>query len=159
MMALLLAGATLTATESKAQVNVHINIGSQPGWGPTGYNHADYYYLPDINCYYDINRRQFIYPNGNRWVYASALPGRYRNVNLYNTYKVVINQASPFRYNEAHMRAYGRYKGVRNQPVIRDSRDERYYASQDHPRHNQWERQRGPDNRARDRRNDNRGRW
>lgn len=135
MIALLLAGMTWGAGEANAQVNVNINIGSQPGWGPTGYNHADFYYLPAVNCYYDIGRAMFIYPNGSRWTYARHLPSRYRNVNLYNTYKVVVNQPRPFRYNHTHMRDYGRYRNVHNQPVIRDSRDSRYYVSKGHPMH------------------------
>ncbi len=37
---------------SQAQVSVQINIGDQPEWGPTGYDHVDYYYLPDYDIYY-----------------------------------------------------------------------------------------------------------
>ncbi len=144
IIALLLLGATVSVQEARAQVSVNINIGSQPAWGPTGYDHADFYYLPDINCYYDITRSMFIYPNGNRWVYTRTLPPHYRSVNLYNTYKVVVNQPSPYRYNNVHIREYARYKGIRNQPLIRDSRDSRYYASKGHPMHQQWEKgQRG----------------
>ena len=46
---LLLAGST------QAQVSVRLNIGTPPQWGPVGYDNARYYYLPDIECYYDIN--------------------------------------------------------------------------------------------------------
>jgi len=143
MIALLLLGATAMTREATAQISVNINIGSQPAWGPTGYDYAGYYYLPDINCYYDIGRGQFMDPNGSRWVYARSLPGRYRNVNLYNTYKVVINRPSPFRNNRDDINRYARYKGVHSQPVIRDSRDSRYYASKGHPMHQQWEKDHG----------------
>jgi len=33
---------------AKAQLNVNVNIGSQPLWGPTGYDHVNYYYLPGV---------------------------------------------------------------------------------------------------------------
>lgn len=39
---------------AKAQVSLNINIGSQPVWGPTGYDHVDYYYFPDIDAYYYV---------------------------------------------------------------------------------------------------------
>lgn len=146
MIALLLLGGTIATKEATAQVNISINIGNQPAWGPTGYNHVDFYYLPDINCYYDVNRSQFIYPNGNNWLYTTTLPGRYRNVNLYNMYKVVVNRPNPFRNNKNDIQAYARYKGQHNQPMIRDSRDERYYASKQHPNHNQWEQQHNNNN-------------
>lgn len=138
MIALFLFAGTIASQEAKAQISVNINIGNQPAWGPTGYDHVDYYYLPDANCYYDVARSQFIYLNGNRWMYGHSLPSRYRGVNLYNTYKVVVNRPNPFRNNQSDIRQYARYKGTRNQPVIRDSRDTRYYANQQHPQHQQW---------------------
>ncbi len=48
---LLLAGAT------EAQVSINVNIGSPPLWGPTGYTHVQYYYLPDVEAYYDVRIR------------------------------------------------------------------------------------------------------
>ncbi|HQS04855.1 MAG TPA: hypothetical protein PLT16_04385, partial [Daejeonella sp.] len=75
----------------KAQVRVNINLGAQPEWGPTGYNHVDYYYLPDIETYYYVPKRQFIYLENGRWLFMSALPSRYRGYDLNNGYKVVIN--------------------------------------------------------------------
>jgi hypothetical protein len=114
------------APKSEAQVSVSINIGSQPAWGPTGYNHVDFYYLPDINAYYDVTRAQYVYQNGPRWVYVSALPARYRNYDVYNSYKVVINEPRPFIYNNVHISKYARYKGNHTQQIIRDSRDDRY---------------------------------
>lgn len=138
IIALFLLAGIAAAPEAKAQVSININIGSQPAWGPTGFDHADYYYLPDVNCYYDVTRAQFIYQNGNNWIYGNSLPSRYRGVNLYNTYKVVVNRPTPFRNNQNDIRMYSRYKGNHNQPVIRDSRDSRYYASKGHPQHQQW---------------------
>lgn len=145
--------------EAEAQVSVNINIGNQPAWGPTGYDYVNFYYLPEINCYYDVIRGQFIYLSGSRWVYTRSLPSRYRTYNLYNTYKVVVNQPRPYRYNRTHIREYARYRGMHNQPVIRDSRDVRYYQSRQHPQHSQWLREQnrgGPDNRGRGRQQDNR---
>ncbi len=37
--------AIMAVTPAKAQVSVSVNIGSQPNWGPRGYNYVDYYYL------------------------------------------------------------------------------------------------------------------
>src|ERR1700761_6990056 len=79
-----------------AQIKLSINIGSQPDWAPTGYDHADYYYLPDIDCYYDVTNRQYVYQNGNNWTKSSSLPAKYRSYNLYNGYKVVINKPQPW---------------------------------------------------------------
>lgn len=108
--------------KSQAQVNISINIGSQPAWGPTGYNHVDYYYLPDINAYYNVGTAQFIYLRGNKWRFAKKLPNRYRNYNVYNAYKVVVNRPNPYQNNQLDVANYSRYKGQRSQPMLRDHR-------------------------------------
>ena len=75
----------------QAQVSVTFNLGSPPSWGPAGYSEVRYYYLPDIESYYDIQLSQFIYFNGIAWVHRAYLPTRYRDYDLYNGYKVVMN--------------------------------------------------------------------
>ncbi|MET0944784.1 MAG: hypothetical protein ABWY22_05220, partial [Flavobacterium sp.] len=45
---------------SNAQVNVNVNIGTPPLWGPVGYNDARYYYLPDLQTYYDVSTSNYI---------------------------------------------------------------------------------------------------
>ena len=159
MIALFLLTGIIATKEACAQVSININIGNQPAWGPTGYDYVNFYYLPEINCYYDVMRGQFVYLSGSRWIYGRSLPSRYRTYNLYNTYKVVVNRPYAYRYNRTHIREYARYRGMRNQPVIRDSRDVRYYQSRQHPQHSKWQKEqnrRGPDNRSRDQQQDNR---
>lgn len=116
----LLAGGMLFINESKAQVNVSINIGTQPLWGPVGYEYARFYYLPEIDVYYNVASRKYVYWQGKKWVTKSKLPARYRHVDLFRTYKVVINDPDPWRYHVRHRDAYARYAHVRNQVVIRD---------------------------------------
>lgn len=117
---------TLFIGQSKAQINISINIGSQPAWGPTGYNHVDYYYLPDINSYYNVATAQYIYWRGNKWRFANKLPGRYRNYNIYNSYKVVVNRQNPYMNNQYDIQHYSQYKGRTGQSILRDN--SRYMA-------------------------------
>jgi hypothetical protein len=79
----------ITAT-LQAQVTVSVNF-SPPSWGPAGYNQVRYYYLPDVEAYYDVQSSMFIYTNGGVWVHRAYLPERYRNYDLYGGYKVVMN--------------------------------------------------------------------
>ncbi|PSL45735.1 hypothetical protein CLV51_104442 [Chitinophaga niastensis] len=118
---------------AQVKLNVNVNIGSQPVWGPVGYDYAQYYYLPDADAYYSIPNHQYIYQNGGRWVFASALPGRY-NYDPYRSYKVVVNDPKPYLHPDIYRNKYGRYKGQYDQQqIIRDSRDEKYYAVKGHP--------------------------
>jgi len=114
--------------KADAQVHININIGSQPAWGPVGYDYVDYYYMPDIDAYYYVPERQFIYLENNRWVFAANLPPRYRGYNLYNGYKVVINEPRPYLHHNVYRVKYSEYRGGRgpHQIIIRDSHDERY---------------------------------
>lgn len=107
---MLLIGGILATEKADAQINV--NIGLQPAWGPIGYQYVDYYYLPDIETYYYVPNRQFIYLNNGRWIYSSALPVRYRTYNLYNGYKVVLNQPKPYLHHSTYKVKYAKYKGA-----------------------------------------------
>jgi len=113
---------------SEAQVSVNVNIGSQPSWGPVGYDHVDYYYLPDIESYYYVPKRQFVYLRNNNWVFATSLPSRYRGYDLYNGYKVVINSPTPYHYHKNHKVKYAKYKSNRSQKVIRYSDHGKYHV-------------------------------
>jgi hypothetical protein len=108
------------------KVNLNLNIGSQPEWGPTGYDHVEYYYMPDIDAYYYVPGHQYVYLQNNAWIRSASLPPRYQNYNVYSGYKVVINQPEPWR-NQAAIRAkYAQYRGRHDQQVIRDARDDKY---------------------------------
>lgn len=118
ILALLTTGSVFS---SKAQVSVSVNIGAQPMWGPAGYESVDYYYLPDIECYYYVPRRQFVYLNGPNWEFSYNLPARYSGYDLYGGYKVVCNGPRPYSHFSYDRVTYARYRGYRgHQPVIRD---------------------------------------
>ena len=128
--ALLALGTTaFTNIEAQAQVSVNINIGNQPAWGPVGYDYVQYYYIPEYNIYYDVVSNRYIYMNNRRWIHAAMLPPHLRHIDLYRTHKVVLNQRNPYRYNDNHMRAYGRYRNDRNQMVLRDNRGYQQYRN------------------------------
>ncbi|MDR2384516.1 MAG: hypothetical protein LBD80_02455 [Tannerella sp.] len=96
--------------KSEAQIHVSINIDIQPAWGPSGYNYAEYYYIPELNIYYDVIHRLFYYPDGGRWISSMFLPVAYSYYDFYSLYKVVINNVfSPWRYNRNHRHLYHRY--------------------------------------------------
>ena len=96
---------------AQVRVNVNVNIGSQPQWGPRGYDYVEYYYLPDIDCYYHVPRHQFVYISGGNWVFSTHLPRAYRHYDLYSGYKVVINEPRAYRYYGSHKVKYANYKG------------------------------------------------
>lgn len=118
--------------DAQVRFNVNVNIGSQPAWGPEGYDYAEYYYMPDIDAYYYVPERQFIYLEGSRWVFGAALPARY-HYDLYRGYKVVVNDPRPYLHPGIYRERYAGYRGAwGRQTIIRDSRNPRYFAAQPH---------------------------
>jgi hypothetical protein len=126
------------ANISIAQINVNINLGSQPVWGPTGYDYVEYYYLPDIEAYYSVPQHRYYYYNNGNWIHSTNLPSRYSNFDYYNSYKVVVNENEPWRNHKTYREKYFSYKGRHDQPLIRDSRDSKYYIIKKHPEHKNW---------------------
>lgn len=99
-----------------SQVSVSVNLGVQPSWGPVGYSSVDYYYLPDIQTYYDIRASQFMYISGGIWIRSRYLPRQYRDYDLDRGYKVVLNDyhgSRPYTQFRYHKEKY--YKGY-NKP-------------------------------------------
>jgi len=135
-----------TSGTSNAQVSLSINLGSQPIWGPTGYDYVEYYYLPDIDVYYSVPQHRYYYYNRGRWIYSSNLPSRYSNFDFYNSYKVVVNEREPWRNHKNYIKKYSSYKGRHDQQPIRDSRDSKYFVNKNHPEHNNWVKQQKHDN-------------
>jgi hypothetical protein len=132
MIVALLGLVALLNNNATAQIN--INISSQPLWGPTGYDHVDYYYIPDVESYYSVPKKQFVYLNNGNWIFNNTLPARYQNYNLYNGYKVVVNGDRPYlNYNNDKVK-YVKYKNYNGkQLVIKNSNNKKYYVVKGHP--------------------------
>ncbi|MEN2398946.1 hypothetical protein GKZ90_0004125 [Flavobacterium sp. MC2016-06] len=100
-----------------AQVSINVNIGTPPSWGPQGNDDSRYYYLPDIDVYYDVNQSQYIYENNGKWIRDKRLPANCRQYDLYSGYKVVLNDYkgdSPYAYHKKHRANYP--KGYQGKP-------------------------------------------
>lgn len=131
----------------QSQVSVNVNIDLRPPvWGPVGYSNIAFYYLPDIEVYYDIRATQFIYFHRGRWIRSRYLPAPYRNYDLYSGYKVVLRDyhgSHPYYYFNTHRAKY--YKGYKGGPQKSIGKNPNYH---DH---------RGDNNGNRGFDNDNRG--
>jgi hypothetical protein len=98
-----------------AQVQVTTTTSTLPDWGVAGADDARYYYLPDMEAFYDIRGRNFIYMNNGQWEKTSDVPPMYRDVDLYDSYKVVLNEdREPFEDIEKLKVKYA--KGYRGDP-------------------------------------------
>ncbi|MDO9511926.1 MAG: hypothetical protein Q7J34_09215 [Bacteroidales bacterium] len=105
------------AASVDAQISMQVNAGTPPQWGPAGYTDVRYYYLPDVEAYYDVPSSMFIYHNGTTWIHRRSLPVRYRNYDLYQGYKVVMTDyrgKTPYIHFKEYKLKYA--KGYRGKP-------------------------------------------
>ncbi|MBE0645890.1 MAG: hypothetical protein IH600_17550 [Bacteroidetes bacterium] len=126
------------ALSAQLQVGISFNLDIQPAWGPVGYDYAEYYYLPDIEVYYNVPRHRFYFYEGGHWIYRSHLPSRYAHYDYYNSYKIVVNDRDPWRHHYTYRDKYSSYKGRHGQAFIRDSHDSKYFVNKHHPQHSKW---------------------
>lgn len=115
----------------QAQVSVNVSIGNTPSWGPSGYSEVEYYYLPDIETYYDIRTEEFIYFGGRSWIRSIYLPREYRYYNLNRGYKVVLSNyhgSRPYTHFQDNRREYYRgYNKGTHQRTIGEYNENRGY--------------------------------
>lgn len=123
---IVLAMALLIAGSMQGQISVNVNFGTPPQWGPVGYSddgYSDvrYYYLPDVEAYYDVQTARFIYYNGSGWIHRTYLPARYRDYDLYNGYKVVMTDYrgnTPYTHHREYRTKYARgYRGQQQRSI------------------------------------------
>jgi hypothetical protein len=98
-------------TAVQAQVSMSVKIGVPPPWGPVGFDEVHYYYLPDVEAYYDVPSSMFIYNERGVWVHRANLPRQYRNYDLYGGYKVVMKDYrgnTPYNDFKEHKQKWGR---------------------------------------------------
>jgi hypothetical protein len=82
-----------------------------PPWGPPVYPGIRYYYLPDIECYYDIYTREFIFLDHARWFYSPTFPAMYPGFDLNNCFVVIVNTNiyQPWMHHQYYVSHFPRY--------------------------------------------------
>ncbi|HET9571325.1 MAG TPA: hypothetical protein VFP20_07970 [Bacteroidales bacterium] len=82
-----------------------------PRWAPPYYNGARYYYLPDLELYYDLATREYIYLLDGQWYFSPYIPAMYRNYDLDNCFSVVlnVNVYRPWLHHQYYLSHYPRY--------------------------------------------------
>jgi Ni/Co efflux regulator RcnB len=133
---------SLMFSSAKAQVrfSVNINIGAQPTWVANN-DAADYYYLPDIESYYSVREKVYVYREGNQWRRGASLPARYRNYDFRNKHVISIKgQDRPYLHHEQnrfeYARANNRFDDRRGQPQRQDNRNDNRSDHRDDHRDN-----------------------
>lgn len=121
---------------SNAQIKVNVNLNLLPDWGPAEVEEVEYYYMPEYDIYYYAPKKQFVYLSGSNWVFAHELPSRFSTVNLYSTYKVVINEPRPYLKHNYYVVKYkgyknGHYKQMNRRDFEKEKRGKKHKNKKD----------------------------
>lgn len=107
----------LIITSAQAQVSVNVNLGTPPVWAPANAVATQYYYLPDVDMYYDVPAQRFLYVKNGKWIRAERLPTRYSGYNLRNGNVVYLTDyrgSTPYVFHKNHK---VRYVGKKYHPT------------------------------------------
>tara|TARA_R110002124_G_scaffold45237_1_gene137136 strand:- start:1489 stop:1965 length:477 start_codon:yes stop_codon:yes gene_type:complete len=111
----------LGTTVSNAQLSINVNVGT-PVQRIAPVVVTDYYYLPDIQTYYDVRNNQYIYQERGNWRRTAYLPTQYRSYNIRTGYRVAINDYhgnQPYRnFNKDRANYYVGYKGQPKKIIV-----------------------------------------
>ncbi|UOQ75565.1 hypothetical protein MUN84_12790 [Hymenobacter sp. 5516J-16] len=112
-------GLLLYSSRAQAQVQINVQV---PAWGPAVGPNVQYYYLPEIDGYYDLYTQSYLFfdPVYGAWVSSPVLPRAYAGYDPRFFHPVVVQYVGrqPWGYLRDH-RAYcdrwgvqpGRYYG------------------------------------------------
>ena len=111
-----------------SQLSIGLNFNSAPSS-----NSDNYYYLPDVEAYYDIHESRYIYFDGREWIHSTRLPGRYRNYDMDRGQKVIIANyrgRTPYINFNNHRKMYP--NGYRGNTFRESEKHENHERSNNH---------------------------
>jgi hypothetical protein len=103
-----IAASGLVYNAADAQINLRVGLGFRPravvyaqaqvavNQSPAYDGSDDYYYLPDVDAYYDVTGQCYFYFDGNEWISAQYLPGTYANYDWRNARRIELRCERPY---------------------------------------------------------------
>lgn len=133
-----IAAGSLFVTRASAQVSIHFGINipvrrvyvptpppppppvvQEPVYDDDEYDapvncNDDYYYLPEVEAYYNVGAGCYYYNDGSRWVSCSYLPGAYRYYNWRTAVRYEVRAPRPYLHHDIYRSRWGGWNGDRN---------------------------------------------
>lgn len=67
------------------------DVNSSPNVDSKSKTEIRYYYFPNIEAYFDLQEKVYLYKDNGEWTEAEELPKNYGGYSLYNKARVIIN--------------------------------------------------------------------
>jgi len=105
----------------------------------------DYYYLPDVDAYYDVTGQCYFYFDGSNWISAAYLPGAYQNFDWRTARRFEVRAARPYLNDNFYRSKYNGHQVAEFARTNYDNRSNGGYANQGHRVNAQNAYNRGPE--------------
>lgn len=69
-------------------------------------NDDNYYYLPDVDAYYNVNAQSYYYYNGDNWITCAYLPGAYSNYDWRSGRRFEVRGYRPYMHDDVYRSRY-----------------------------------------------------
>lgn len=138
----------LFTLQSNAQISVNVNLGSRPQYHDRYENEVSYYFLPEIEAYFDIQAQVYIFNSPRGWVRSSYLPEYCRNYDINRGHRVALtyigytpyadfkfHKQKYYRENDRNYREeyyYNRNNGRNEYVTYSNYNDNKYYKNKGH---------------------------
>lgn len=86
--------------ESNAQISINVNLGSRPQYHDRYENQVRYYFLPEIEAYFDIQAGIYIFNGSRGWVRSNYLPEYCSNYDVNRGYRVALTYIGNTPYSD-----------------------------------------------------------
>ena len=114
MSAIAMSGLIYNTADAQIGIRVGLNFGSGIYCAPAPvvverapvYEYNDYYYLPDVDAYYNVDERCYYYNDGEDWVSAAYLPGYYRDYDWRNERHFEVRANCPYLHDNFYRSRY-----------------------------------------------------
>jgi hypothetical protein len=106
--------AVLAILSGSCNTGSYLSLGveyANPAWAPPYHAGVRYYYLPDIEVYYDLSEKEFIYLDNGQWSFSPVLPPIYSGYDLFNGFVISLNRNvyQPWMHHQYYVSHYPRY--------------------------------------------------
>ncbi|MES2274818.1 MAG: hypothetical protein V4592_02270 [Bacteroidota bacterium] len=118
MSALVMGGLGIKTADAQLGIRINLHLGTQPVYVPAPqpvvvnepvYNDDDYYYLPEVEAYYSVGEHSYYYQDGDRWVSAAYLPGRYHDFDWRSAKRFEVRASRPYMHHDIYRGRFGGY--------------------------------------------------
>jgi len=107
------------APSAQAQISVGVNIGI-PSWGPQVGPNMQYYYIPELDAYYDLYNQSYLFFDGYNWVSSYSLPPSYQGFDPYQFHPIPLAYVGPqpWLYVQRYPQRFAPYRRYYQQPRV-----------------------------------------